>query len=207
MASQKKLSLLSLIYNTQNGLHEITFSSLTNQCERESSYVSIECFSTETEYFTAVNCSKVHMLYSKKEFSMHKNQYLQWHNLTNADSAGLQRGSWYEGKKTTSRNFPHCRQTWNDASTRGVSSGAKKVGMICRLVGEEHVRWVLVSMFHSSLALICYNSSSYVHTSTHRHTHTHMRRLQLSSSLPQSPKQDVAVNRSIVDARSLRHVA
>lgn len=107
----------------QDGLHEIKFSPLKNWIERESSKVSIGCFPTETEYFAAVNCSNMHMLNSRKEFSIHDKQCLQWHNLTNANSAGLQKGSWYEGKKTTSRNFPHCRQTRNDASTRGGKEG------------------------------------------------------------------------------------
>lgn len=75
-------------------------------------------------YFTAVNCSERHKLYWKKEFCRLKSECPRWHNLTNTNSAGLLRGSWYEEKKTTSRNSPpHCRQTWNDASTRGCHLG------------------------------------------------------------------------------------
>lgn len=66
----------------------------------------------------------------------------------------------------------------------GVSSGARKVGMICRLVQEEHMRWAAwPQMSHSSLALICYKSSSYVHTHTHAHTHASASTVLITSAV------------------------
>lgn len=106
-------------------------------------------------------------------------------------------------KNNLARNFPEPADNMERRKHR-VQRGWGKLGMICRLVeevrgwswGDECFLFSFVSTFHLPVALICYKSSTYVHT------HAHTRMLWLTTVLV--PSQSTAAS---VGAHSLCHLA
>lgn len=126
----------------------------------------------------------MHSIHGKRTNSVCNENSAHVENLTNADLARPSKRRFdMRGRKTISLGiFPRPLTTWNDANT-GFSGKRGKLGMICRLVeeapraglwggwGDECFLFSFISTFHLPVvALICYKSSTYVHT----HAHTRM---------------------------------